>query len=85
MSKMMEASEIAQSGDLLKSYLDRLEKLTDDIKSIQGDIKEIYSEAKSAGFVPKYLKQLLKLRQMDRDEIQEQDEILKIMRKAVGL
>ncbi len=85
MSKMMEASEIAQSGDLLKSYLDRLEKLTEDIKSIQGDIKEIYSEAKSAGFVPKYLKQLLKLRQMDRDEIQEQDEILKIMRKAVGL
>lgn len=82
---MMEASEIAQSGDLLKSYLDRLEKLTEDIKSIQGDIKEIYSEAKSAGFVPKYLKQLLKLRQMDRDEIQEQDEILKIMRKAVGL
>lgn len=82
---MMEASEIAQSGDLLKSYLDRLEKLTDDMKSIQGDIKEIYSEAKSAGFVPKYLKQLLKLRQMDRDEIQEQDEILKIMRKAVGL
>ena len=70
---MMEASEIAQSGDLLKSYLDRLEKLTEDIKSIQGDIKEIYSEAKSAGFVPKYLKQLLKLRQMDRDEIQEQD------------
>lgn len=85
MSKMMEASEIAQSGDLLKSYLDRLEKLTEDMKSIQGDIKEIYSEAKSAGFVPKYLKQLLKLRQMDRDEIQEQDEILKIMRKAVGL
>ena len=85
MSKMMEASEIAQSGDLLKSYLDRLEKLTEDIKSIQGDIKEIYSEAKSAGFVPKYLKQLLELRQMDRDEIQEQDEILKIMRKAVGL
>lgn len=82
---MMEASEIAQSGDLLKSYLDRLEKLTEDMKSIQGDIKEIYSEAKSAGFVPKYLKQLLKLRQMDRDEIQEQDEILKIMRKAVGL
>lgn len=85
MSKMMEASEIAQSGDLLKSYLDRLEKLTEDVKNIQGDIKEIYSEAKSAGFVPKYLKQLLKLRQMDRDEIQEQDEILKIMRKAVGL
>ena len=85
MSKMMEASEIAQSGDLLESYLDRLEKLTEDMKSIQGDIKEIYSEAKSAGFVPKYLKQLLKLRQMDRDEIQEQDEILKIMRKAVGL
>lgn len=82
---MMEASEIAQSGDLLKSYLDRLEKLTEDVKNIQGDIKEIYSEAKSAGFVPKYLKQLLKLRQMDRDEIQEQDEILKIMRKAVGL
>lgn len=85
MAKTMEISELAQSGDLLNSYLDRLEDLTNNVKEINGDIKEIYSEAKSAGFNPKYVKQLLRLRQMDKDEIQEQDEILKIMRKAVGL
>lgn len=85
MAKLMEVSEIAQAGDILKSYLDRLENLTDNVKAINADIKDVYSEVKSAGFNPKYVKQLLRLRQMDKDEIQEQDEILKIMRKAVGL
>ena len=49
------------------------------------DIKEIFSEAKSAGFDPKYIRQMIRLRKMDPDEIDEVDELTQMYRNALGI
>ena len=49
------------------------------------DIQDVYSEAKATGFEPKIMRQLVKMRGMDRDILQEQDELLQTYRNAVGL
>lgn len=72
-------------GAQLLSYIQRVEKLNDDAAAIAADIKEVMNEAKSAGYDPKYIKQMIKLRKMDNDELDENDELVKLYRRAIGL
>jgi len=72
-------------GAQLLSYIQRVEKLNEDAAAIAADIKEVMSEAKSAGYDPKYIKQMIKLRKMDNDELDENDELTKMYRRAIGL
>ena len=72
-------------GQQLISFIERGEHLNDEAASIAADIKEVLSEAKSAGYDPKYIKQMIKLRKIDNDELDETDELTRMYRKAIGL
>jgi uncharacterized protein (UPF0335 family) len=69
----------------LIAIIERVEKLNEETAAIAADIKEIYTEAKSAGFDPKYIRQMIRLRKMDPDELDETDELVKMYRNALGL
>lgn len=71
--------------DLLLSLVTRIEKLNSDAEAIANDIKEIYHEAKMQGYTPKYIKKCIALRKKDKDELEEEDELLKLYRSALGL
>ena len=49
------------------------------------DIKDVYAEAKATGFEPKIMRQIVRLRAMDRDLLSEQDALLDTYRDALGL
>ncbi|MBN1281379.1 MAG: DUF2312 domain-containing protein [Alphaproteobacteria bacterium] len=82
---MKNANHGAIDNSQLMSIIERIEKLNDDTANIAADIKEIYSEAKSAGFDPKYIRQMIRLRKMDPDELDEADELTKMYRSALGI
>ena len=71
--------------DLLLSIVERIEKLNADVESINADIKEIYKEALAQGYDPKYIRKCIALRKKDKDELEEEDEVLKLYRSALGL
>lgn len=75
----------ALDNNQLISIIERIEKLNEDAAAIAADVKEVYKEAKSAGFDPKYIRQMIRLRKMDQDEIDEVDELTKMYRNALGL
>ncbi|MBR5904343.1 MAG: DUF2312 domain-containing protein [Alphaproteobacteria bacterium] len=75
----------ALDNEQLLTIIQRIETLNDDAANIANDIKEVYKEAKSAGFDPKYIRQMIKLRKMDPDELDETDELTKMYRNALGL
>lgn len=76
----------ASSGaDQLVQYLERIERLEDEKKALMADIKDVYSEAKAGGFDVKTMRQLIKLRAMDKDLLAEQDTLLTTYREAIGL
>ncbi|MEW9275234.1 DUF2312 domain-containing protein [Gluconobacter oxydans] len=56
------AETIVQTGgiaaDRLRSIIERVERLEEERKALAGDIKDIFSEAKSAGFDVKIIKQM---------------------------
>ena len=71
--------------DLLLSIVQRIEKLNEDAAQIAADIKEIYKEALAQGYDPKYIRKCIALRKKDQDEIDEEDELMKMYREALGL
>ena len=66
---MKNANHGAIDNTQLMTIIERIEKLNEDTANIAADIKEIFSEAKSAGFDPKYIRQMIRLRKLDPDEI----------------
>jgi uncharacterized protein (UPF0335 family) len=72
------------AGDRLRSFIERVERLTEEKRTIQADIKEVYAEAKGTGFDTKIIRLLIKERAMDNDDLAEQETLLDIYRKALG-
>lgn len=73
------------AADRLRSFIERIERLEEEKAGIAGDIKEVYSEAKSAGFETKIMRMLVRLRKMDAQERNEQEQLLDVYRSAIGM
>ena len=73
------------AGDRLKSFIERIERLEEEKKAIAEDIKEVYAEAKGTGFDTKIMRQLIRIRKMDQDDLSEQETLLDVYKRAVGM
>lgn len=73
------------AGTRLKSFLERIERLTEEKQGLADDIKDIYAEAKGVGFDAKIMKQVIKLRKMDPQKRREQDELTELYKSAIGM
>lgn len=71
--------------ELLLSLIERIEKLNEDAAQIASDIKDVYKEAASQGFDTKTIRKCVALRKKDPDEIDEEEEILKLYRDILGI
>ena len=76
------ASTVA--GDRLRSFLERIERLEEEKQTIMGDMKEVYAEAKGEGYDTKIMRQIIRLRKMDRADRQEQEALLELYLSAIG-
>jgi|TARA_Y100000385_G_scaffold173753_1_gene179771 uncharacterized protein (UPF0335 family) len=81
-------SVIAGTGagaEQLTQYIERIERLEEEKRALMADIKDVYAEAKATGFEPKIMRQIVRMRSMDRDLLSEQDALLDTYRDAIGL
>ncbi|WP_419797266.1 MAG: DUF2312 domain-containing protein [Terasakiella sp.] len=73
------------SGDHLRSFVERIERLESEKAALAADIKDVYAEAKGTGFDVKIMRQLVRLRKMEDHDRTEQEEILDLYKKALGM
>ncbi len=69
----------------LRQYISKLERLESDKSDIADDIKQVFDEAKANGFDTKIMKQVMKLKKMDKDSLAEQEAILDLYRAALEI
>ncbi len=69
----------------LKSFIERIERLEEEKRGLSGDIKEVYAEAKGTGFEPKIMRQIIKIRRMDKEEVDEEESLLDLYKRALGM
>lgn len=73
------------AGDILRAYVERIERLEEEKKALAADIREVYAEAKGNGYDPKIMRKLVALRRMDTADRREQEELLDVYRRAIGM
>ena len=78
---MTDAAGIA--GDRIRSFIERVEHIDDEIKALNEGKKEVFTEAKGEGFDVKVLKEILRLRKQDKDERDEQESLLDLYLRAM--
>ena len=72
-------------AERLRSFIERIERLEEEKAALTADIREVYAEAKGTGFDTKTMRQVVKLRKMDSADRQEQEELLDLYKRALGL
>ena len=76
---------IQKKDHKLKSFIERIERLSEEKNNINFDIKEVFSEAKSIYYDPTVMRKTLALRKMDIDERLEQETLLNTYKNALGI
>lgn len=73
------------AADQLRLLIERIERLLEERQGIQDDVKDVFSEARSTGFDPKTMREIIKLRKMDRDTRMEREALIETYSAALGL
>jgi uncharacterized protein (UPF0335 family) len=84
-SHITESPATKFSKDLLRSVIERIERLEEQKAEIASDVRDIYSEAKGNGYDVKALRTIVRLRKQDANERQEQETILETYMHAMGM
>jgi uncharacterized protein (UPF0335 family) len=79
---MSETDGIA--GGRILSIIERIEQLEEEIKALNEGKKEVFAEAKGEGYDVKVLREILKIRKLDRDERDEQESLLDLYMRAIN-
>ena len=72
------------AADLIRSIVDRVERLESEIRDRNEDKSAVYQEAKSAGLDPRIIKKVVAIRRQDRDKRIEEETVLGLYLAAVG-
>src|SRR5438046_2075013 len=73
------------AGEKLRSFIERVERLEEEKRALSDDIKEVYGEAKGNGFDVKIMRQLIRIRRMDKDDYEEEQTLLDLYKRALGM
>lgn len=72
-------------GQQIREFIERIEKLEAEKADITNCTREIYSEAKGSGLEPKIIRQLIRLRKMDQEDITKEEDLLNQYKKVLGM
>jgi len=79
---------VAKSGfakEHLRSFIERVERLEEERAALTADIREVFSEAKGQGFDAKIMRQVVRMRKLDKADFQEQEAMLDLYLSALGM
>lgn len=82
MSEPKEVNGVA--GQRLISFIERVERLNEEVAALQEDVKEVYAELKGVGFDVKVTKEIVRIRKMDAEKRSEYESLLELYKSAIG-
>ena len=80
---MSDFDKFTVSAGLIKQVVSQVESLEERKNEIMIDIKEVFAEAKAQGLDTAVLKQLIRLRKKKKEDLEEEEELLEIYKRAL--
>ena len=71
------------AGDRIRSFIERVEHIEEEIKALNEGKKEIFLEARGEGFDVKVLREIVRIRKQDKDERDEHESLLDLYLRAM--
>jgi len=71
------------AADHLRSFVERIERLNEEIKGLNDDKSEVFKEARSMGFDVKTMREVIKRRAMESNDRDERDALLEMYWSAL--
>ncbi|MBL9065291.1 MAG: DUF2312 domain-containing protein [Sphingopyxis sp.] len=78
-------SEATVSDEQLRLFIERIERMEEEKKGVADDIRDTYNEAKSQGYDPKIMRQIVRLRKLPVNDRREMEAILDVYKSALGI
>ncbi|MGB4191238.1 MAG: DUF2312 domain-containing protein [Rickettsiales bacterium] len=75
----------SSAKEYLNQFMARIERLEEEKRVLLDDIKELYAEAKAQGFDSKALRQIVRIRKIDKAKLDEQEELMDLYKHALGM
>ncbi|PAL23556.1 DUF2312 domain-containing protein [Sphingopyxis sp. GW247-27LB] len=69
----------------LRQYIERVERLEEERKGVSDDIRDVYNEAKSQGYDPKIMRQIVRDRKKNVADVKEFRAVYEVYASALGL
>ncbi|MBF0124894.1 MAG: DUF2312 domain-containing protein [Magnetococcales bacterium] len=92
MSRQLEKTHAAKtadvagvSGEHLEQYITRIERMEEEKSELMQDIRDVYLEAKGNGFDARVMRQIVRMRKMDKHDLDEQETMLDLYKQALGM
>lgn len=73
------------AADQLRLLIERIERLESEKRGISDDIKDVYGEAKATGYDVKTMRNIVRLRRMERHHREEAEQLLETYLAALGM
>ena len=77
------SDSVGLAGDRIRSFVERIEHLEEELQALNEGKKEVFAEAKGEGFDVKILKEIIKIRKQNKDERDEHDTLLDVYMQAM--
>lgn len=75
----------SMSAEHLKQFIERIERLEEEKRTIAEDIKEVFAEAKGTGFDAPTIRQIIKIRKIDKHDLETREYLLDTYKRAMGM
>lgn len=76
---------INATNDELRLFIERVERLAEEIKGLSDDRADVFAEAKGKGYDTKIMKDIIRYRKMNPDARNYFDEVFETYKVALGM
>ncbi|MEO0955771.1 MAG: DUF2312 domain-containing protein [Pseudomonadota bacterium] len=73
------------AADQLRAFVERIERLEEEVAVINDDKKDVYAEAKANGYCKKTIRKAVQLRKKQPHEREEEEALLDLYMHALGM
>jgi len=81
----MRQQSYSVTGDELRQFIERIERLEAERQDAAEAQKEVYAEAKGRGYDVPVLRKVVALRKRQPDDIAEEEAVLELYKQALGM
>ena len=78
-------NETAEMKKQLGEFIDRIEHLEEEKAGLSADVRSIYANAKSLGYNVSAMRQVIRIRKLERAEAEEEEQQIHLYKQNLGM